>query len=160
MEKNRRHFQVRHFVEDVALLLEEGGLPRMAGRILGWLLICDPPHQSTSQLAETLRASKGSISTMTRLLIEMDAIERVGLPGQRRDYFRLKPGGWTQMVLQDIFEISAGRELIERGLSLLEGQETEVRQRLLEARDLYVFLEREYPILIERWEKERKKSSR
>ncbi len=65
----------------LALFFEEMGFPRMAGRILGWLLICDPPEQSAGQLAGVLQASKGSLSTMTRLLIQMGLVERVGLPG-------------------------------------------------------------------------------
>ena len=159
MEKEQRWFQEKHFVEDVGLLLEEGGLPRMAGRILGWLLICDPPHQSTKELAETLQASKGSISTMTRLLIQLGVIERVALPGQRRDHFQIKPGGWSQMILRDIAEISNGYQLAERGLQLMDGRPAEQQERLKEARDLYAFLEREYPLLIEQWEKERTKGS-
>jgi DNA-binding transcriptional regulator GbsR (MarR family) len=160
MDREQRWFQEKHFVEDVGLLLEEGGLPRMAGRILGWLLICDPPHQSTKELAETLQASKGSISTMTRLLIQLGVIERVALPGQRRDHFQIKPGGWSQMVMRDIAEISTGYQLAERGLQLLDGRPVESQERLKEARDLYAFLEREYPRLIERWEKERTQTLR
>ncbi len=160
MDREQRWFQEKHFIEDVGLLLEEGGLPRMAGRILGWLLICDPRHQSTKELAETLQASKGSISTMTRLLIQLGVIERVALPGQRRDHFQIKPGGWSQMVMRDIAEISTGYQLAERGLQLLDGRPVESQERLKEARDLYAFLEREYPRLIERWEKERTQTLR
>ena len=49
----------QHFVEEVALVFEEIGLIRMAGRILGWLLISNPPYQSADELAEALQASKG-----------------------------------------------------------------------------------------------------
>ncbi len=31
----------------------------MAGRVIGWLLICDPPAQTFNQLVAVLRASKG-----------------------------------------------------------------------------------------------------
>ncbi|MFC1955613.1 hypothetical protein ACFLWZ_03665 [Chloroflexota bacterium] len=34
-------------------------------------MICDPPYQSPDELAEALIASKGSISSTTRLLIQM-----------------------------------------------------------------------------------------
>jgi DNA-binding transcriptional regulator GbsR (MarR family) len=156
MDKQQRWFQEKHFIEDMGLLLEEGGLPRMAGRILGWLLICDPPHQSTKELAEVLHASKASISTMTRLLIQLGVIERVGLPGLRRDHFRIKPGGWSQMILRDIAEISNGYQLIERGLALVANHAPAMQARLKEARDLYAFLEREHPLLVKKWERERR----
>jgi len=160
MEREQRRFEEKHFIEDVGLLFEEGGHPRMAGRILGCLLISDPPYLSITELAELLQASKGSLSTMTRFLLQMGLIERVGLPGQRRDYFRIKFGAWTQLVRQTVYELSALRQLAERGLELMKGQDSELKQRLQEARDLFSYLEREYPLLIERWEKGRKKASK
>ena len=160
MEKDSRYFRERHFVEDFGLLLEQNGLPRMAGRIVGWLLICNPPHQSINDLAQTLRASKGSISTMTRLLIEMDIVERIALPEDRRDYFRITPGAWSQIIMMELSEVTTGHQLAERGLDIVAGQPPELQARLKEAHDLYAFLEREYPILIERREAERKKAAR
>ena len=81
----------RQFLEDFALHMEHHGLPRMAGRILAWLLICDPPEQSMPDLVEVLQASKSSVSTMTRHLIQFGMIERVSLPGERRDFYRAMP---------------------------------------------------------------------
>jgi DNA-binding transcriptional regulator GbsR (MarR family) len=148
------------FIEDVGLLLERSGHPRMAGRILGWLLICEPPHQSIDELAEVLDASKASISTMTRLLIQMGLLERVGLPGERRDYFRIKPGAWSELMREMMEEIVMARQLAERGLALLNGKPAELKQRLKEARAMYAFFEEEYPALLERWEREWKKANR
>jgi len=160
MEKDQRRFEEKHFIEDVGLLFEESGHPRMAGRIIGSLLISDQPYLSSTELFEILQASKGSLSTMTRFLLQMGLIERVGLPGQRRDYFRIKSGAWTQLVRHAVYELSALRKLAERGLELMEGQDSELKQRLEEARDLFSYMEREYPLLIERWEEEHKKASR
>lgn len=157
---NRSHFEAMHFVEDMGLLLERQGIPRMAGRIIGWLLICDPPHQSASQLAQVLGASKASISTMTRLLIEMGLAEQVGVPGQRRDHFHIKPGAWDEVMRETLEEIVLGRQLADRGLELLGGKSAELKQRLREAHEVYAFFEEEYPALLERWEKTRKRSSR
>ncbi len=154
MDKAEWRFEEKHFVEDVGLYFEQAGHPRMAGRILGCLIISDPPHLSATELADMLQASKGSLSTMTRLLLQMGLIERVALPGDRRDYFRLKPGAWTQLIHQEVYEFSALRQLAERGLGLLQGQDSEIKKRLEDARDLFAYLEREYPVLIERWERE------
>lgn len=160
MEKNERRFEEKHFIEDVGLLFEESGHPRMAGRILGCLLISDQLYLSSTELAELLQASKGSLSTTTRFLLQMGLIERVGLPGRRRDYFQIKSGAWTQLVRHAVYEISALRKMTERGLELMEGQDSELKHRLEEARDLFSYMEREYPLLIERWEKEHKKTLR
>jgi DNA-binding transcriptional regulator GbsR (MarR family) len=127
----------------------------MAGRILGWLLICNPPHQSADELAEALRASKGSISTMTRLLMQLDLVEKIGFPGERRDYFRMKPGVWAQLLQDKMSQITDLHQLAERGLALVEGDAPELHQRLRDMHDLYAYIETELPMLIERWERER-----
>lgn len=156
MEIEQRRFEEKHFIEDVGLLFEESGHPRMAGRILGCLLISDEPYLSTSEIADTLQASKGSLSTMTRFLLQMGMIERVGLPGKRVDYFRIKTGAWPVLVRHAVYELSALRKLAERGLELMEGKDSEKTRRLQEARDLFAFVEREYPLLIDRWERDYK----
>jgi len=148
----------KQFVEEVGIVFEQTGLPRMAGRILGWLFISDPPHQSTDQLTQALIASKGSISTMTRLLIQIGLIERLSLPGVRHDYFRLRPDAWHHMIrrgLED--EIRMVRQLSERGLELLTDKTLLTRKWLEEMRDVYTFLDREFPTLLEKWEKEHQK---
>ncbi len=160
MDKGRQQFEEKHFVEDVGLVYEQEGIPRMAGRILGWLLIADPPHQSIDELAQVLQASKGSISTMTRFLIQLGLVERLAFPGQRRDHFRIKPDAWSLMIRQELFRATATRQLAERGLELMEGQGPEARERLKEMHDLYAFLEDEYPNLLQKWEKERQKTFR
>ncbi len=154
---NERQSEKKEFVEEVGIFFEQSGLPRMAGRILGWLLISDSPHQTTSELAEALMASKGSISTMTRLLIRIGLIERTSLPGKRRDYFRIKPGAWHQMFKVSLDQTTAFRQLAEHGLELLEGKAHVNRLSLEEMHNMYAFFERELPVLLERWEQECKK---
>ena len=155
---DNRQAEEQRFVEEVGLAFEQTGLPRMAGRIFGCLLISNPPHQSTDELAEALMASKGSISTITRLLIQTSLIERLSLPGVRHDYFRIRTDACRHMLrhgLED--EIKMFRQLAERGLNLVRDKDSVTRQWLKEMHDLYAFFEREYPALLERWEHERKK---
>jgi len=154
---NDTQSEEKHFVEDVGIAFEQTGLPRTAGRIFGWLLISDPPHQSTSELAEALMASRGSISSMTRLLIQIGLIERISLTGIRHGYFQLRPDAWQHMIkhgLED--EIKMFRQLAEHGLELLADKAPQTRKGLEEMCDIYTFFEREFPALVERWEQERK----
>ena len=148
----------KQFAEEVGIVFEQTGMPRMAGRILGWLLISDPPHQSTEQITKALIASKGSISTMTRLLIQIGLIERLSLPGVRCDYFRLRSDAWQHMIGRGLTEeIKMVRQLADRGLELLGDKTPVTKNWLEEMRDVYTFLEHEFPTLLERWEKERQK---
>lgn len=161
LELNREQpFEKTHFVEEVGLMFELVGLSRMAGRIFGWLLISDPPQQSSAELAEVLQASKGSISSMTRLLIQLSLIERTTLPGDRRDYFQIKPHAWKHMTDQRMSQIIAFRKLAERGLTLIQNEPASLQQRLQEMRDIHSFWERELPLLNERWEQEQREKLR
>ncbi len=150
----------RQFIEEFGIVMEQTGLPRMAGRILGWLLISTPPHQSSEQLVNGLEASKGSISSMTRFLIQVSLIERMSLPGVRRDYFRIRADAWHNMIrrgLED--EIKMVRQLAERALELLADKPPRTRQWLEEMCNAYNFLEREFPTLLERWAQQREETS-
>jgi len=154
--KNEVRVEEMQFVEEVGRAFEETGMPRMAGRIFGSLLIAEPPHQSPDQLAKSLLASKGSISSITRLLIEVGLIERYSMAGVRHDYFRVKEDACRHMVGHGIEdEIKMMHRLAHRGLALL-GKQKRVFTLLQEMNDLYDFLERELPALIERWEREKK----
>jgi len=154
---NNSRAEEKHFVEDVGIAFEQTGLPRTAGRIFGWLLISDPSHQSTSELAEVLMASRGSISSMTRLLIQIGLIERISLTGIRHGYFQLRPDAWQHMIKHGLDdEVKMFRELAEHGLELLADKDPLTRKGLEEMRDIYTFFEREFPALAERWEQERK----
>ncbi len=147
--------QSQQFIEEVGLLFEAEGLPRMAGRIFGWLLISNPPYQSPGELTEVLQASKGSISSMTRLLAQLGLIERISLPGKRRDYFQIKPNVWSELTQRRLLQIRAFRNLAEKGLALLHDQDVESRQRLQDMHDMHAFWEEELPLLFERWQKQR-----
>jgi DNA-binding transcriptional regulator GbsR (MarR family) len=130
----------------------------MTGRILGWLMIVNQPHQSTSQLVEALSATKSSVSSATNLLIRVGFLERVSLPGERVNYFRLRPAGWQHMMNQRVAQISMFRRTLEHGMKLLEGKDQANREWLEEMLNMYTFLERELPAWLERWQEERQAS--
>lgn len=76
------------FVEQIAVLLEADGLPRVAGRIFGLLLVSAEPR-SLDEIATHVGVSKASISINVRLLEEKGSVERVSLQADRRDYYRI-----------------------------------------------------------------------
>ncbi|MEW6058941.1 MAG: MarR family transcriptional regulator [Actinomycetota bacterium] len=120
----------------------------MAGRIVGRLLIADPPTQSSAQLMRYLRASKGSISTMTRLLIQLGLLERVGVPGERIDHFRLRPDGWERLMLERARRTTDIGALLDHGLELPVASRPEVRRQMQRVRDFFAFVEQELPIML------------
>jgi hypothetical protein len=56
-------------------------------------------------------------------------------------------------------EIKMVRQLAEHGLALLADKTPLTRKWLEEMRNVYIFLEREFPVLLERWEETRQKNT-
>lgn len=139
------------FVEDVGLYFESAGLPRMAGRVLGWLLICDPPQQAAEELIRALDASSGSISTTARSLIQLGFVERVAVRGDRRAFYQLRPHIWAAVLEERAAEMKRLRVLAEQGLAALDDASQQHRRRLAEMRELFGFLESEFPALVTRY---------
>ena len=65
------------FVEEMGQFLGSIGMTPMAGRMWGFLLICEPPEQTAAQIAEALHASRGAISGTARLLAGPGLIRRM-----------------------------------------------------------------------------------
>ena len=76
------------FVEQIAVCLEAEGMPRVAGRLFGLLMISAEP-QSLDDLAEQLEVSKASVSVNARYLEDRAKIERISRTGDRRDYYQI-----------------------------------------------------------------------
>lgn len=150
--------QLLHYIEDFGLYFEQFGLARTAGRMLGWLLICDPPHQTMDELVEVLQVSKSSISTMSRLLIQIGLVSKVSFPGERKDYYRVGENAWIQGWETKNNQTTEMRQMAIRGLALLPEDNLGRRERLQEMHDLYQFLEEELPKLTQRWLETRQKS--
>ncbi len=148
------YYEEKHFIEDIGLYFEQMGVPRMAGRILGVLLIADPPEQSIDDLCERLQASKSSISSNTRLLSEMGLIERAPSPVPRRVCFRFLPGGWVTFIRMYLRMMASLHQIAEYGLDLLKDEDPSLRSRLQEAHDMFSLIEDSLPALLKRIEEQ------
>ena len=74
------------------------GGSRTAGRMLGWLMVCEPAHQSSAEMTDALQASAGSISTQSRMLEAIGVLERVTFPGDRQTYYQLPIHVWVDLM--------------------------------------------------------------
>jgi DNA-binding transcriptional regulator GbsR (MarR family) len=142
----------RRFVDDTGLLLEAAGMPRIAGQILGWLLLCEPQEQSLTDLSEALSISKASASLTTRLLTQFGLIERAVLPGDRRDYYRVADDAWHRFFQTRMATMHKLHRNAERGLQILADAPPGRRARLERMRTLFGFLEREMSKLMRQFE--------
>ena len=154
MTKTKESTKLETFVEQLGEIFVSGGHQRITGRLFGWLLICDPPHQSAADIQEATGASKASVSTNLRLLQAGGLVERIGVPGERRAYYQMNLEAWTRDLKSRLAEISAMRRVAESGLEALGSAPAERRERLEALRAFYTFFEKEMPMLLEHWEQE------
>lgn len=140
------------FVDAVAAFFVREGLPLISGRVIGWLLICDPPEQTAAQLSDVLQVSRSSISSATRLLTPSGLVEGVRRRGERQEYFRIAADGWSRMLTRRYSYAEAFERLTGRGLAVLADAPPERRERLENVHALYGFLAAELPALLHRWE--------
>jgi DNA-binding transcriptional regulator GbsR (MarR family) len=125
------------------------GVPQMTGRVLAWLLVCDPPEQTAAELAKELEASKGSISTATATLARMRLVERLHLRGERAERFRIRPGAWDDQVRDQ--SVSEARAVVALGLDALADEDAERRARLEELDAFYAWYQARMDELYDEW---------
>jgi DNA-binding transcriptional regulator GbsR (MarR family) len=131
------------FVDRLGLFFELLGGSRTMGRVYGWLLICDPPQQSLTQLADALSVSKASVSTVARQLQEGGMVERLPSPN-RQHLYRVTPGGFTSVLDTQLSRMRLGIEAAEFGLSVLGEDRPEQRERVEDFRDFCEFSTRAF----------------
>ena len=106
------------FIEVMGRHFEEEGVPRIAGRLFGLLMLGEQPC-SLDELAERLQVSKGSVSTNARLLEEWGVATRVTRPGDRRDFYRIAPDLSERLIERQLGRIELLIERLERSREAL-----------------------------------------
>jgi DNA-binding transcriptional regulator GbsR (MarR family) len=146
------------FVEEMGQFLAGLGMTPMAGRMWGWLLICEPTEQTAADIADALQASRGAISGTARILANAGLIRRGTKPGDRREYFSAPPEALESMIGNAASIYRQMRSIAERGLAATTDRSPAARARLEEFRDVMGFVEQEVPALIDRFLRERKEA--
>lgn len=147
-----------HFVERMGLVHESDGLPRIAGRIFGLLLVSEDAL-SLDDLAAELRVSKGSVSTNARLLEQRGVLERMSRPADRRDYYRVPPDLFSHTMAQRLARWQRFHEAIGAARTSLPIRSREVLERLEEYEEAYSFMSHVISDALERWQATREERS-
>ena len=101
------------FIERFSLLINERGLPRSTGKVLGLLLICEPRYQSAEVLQQQLKLSSGSVSAALQLLQQLHLAHKRTFPEDRHFYYELAPDCWKNLI-------ESGRRQMQWGITLAD----------------------------------------
>ncbi|MBU9763743.1 MarR family transcriptional regulator [Mycobacterium sp. TNTM28] len=134
-------------------------MQRMPARVLAALLFTDQPSVTMTELADTLQASSGSISSALKMLTTVGLAERAPAPTSRRDHFRLRDDAWATLFTSQNATIAAMQAAADAGIAATD-RTSPAHHRLTQMRDFYAFLMAEVPTVLDRWHRQRKKPSR
>jgi DNA-binding transcriptional regulator GbsR (MarR family) len=99
---------VHRFVEDAGNLTQSLGLGRVPGQIYAYLYF-SPVARSLGDMQQALGISKGSASTMVRLLEQWGAVKKVWVKGDRKDYYQASD--WFGRILKSAMSDTIGKKM-------------------------------------------------
>ena len=149
-----------NFIEDSGLFFEALGMTRMAGRILGYLMVTDKEMVSFDEFTQVLQASKSAISTNLKSVIQTKFVKMVSLPGDRKTYYMLNPDiHWGDYIQKRAEELKTLKNLFQKGMNLRSNKQDHSSKWLEEAVKFYDWLPKEFPALLKKWEAMERKNS-
>jgi DNA-binding MarR family transcriptional regulator len=95
------------------------GMAPITGRIVGWLLVCDPAEQSAGEISAAIKASRASLTTNVRALIASGLVRRLRRAGARTAYYRIDDAAWEAMFRRRVASLAAVEPLTDEGARLL-----------------------------------------
>lgn len=128
------------------------GFPPMAGRLLGYLSVCDPPDPTIAELAEALLASRSAIAGAVNYLEVTGVVHRSRAAGERMDRVWIE---LSSMQGMDVAEYQELGDLAREGLEVLADAPAERRALLSETAAFADFLVEQMPRLQQEWEARR-----
>jgi DNA-binding transcriptional regulator GbsR (MarR family) len=139
------------FPASLGELFEANGFPRLVGRVLGELLLAEPPHLSTAQLCERIGTSKSHLSSAITVLEVARMIDRFGVQGTRQHHYRLREDAFARSIQSSVEPSRALAEMADRACAEVpEG--SRAHAQLTRMRDFYLFMTRRYPELLAEFE--------
>jgi hypothetical protein len=103
-----------------AFFAKQEGLPPITGRILGWLMICEPVEQSAAQIATSISASRASMTDNVRMLVATGLVRRHTRAGDRTAYYRIDDDAWEAAVRRRIDGMTEFEGITADGLALVD----------------------------------------
>src|SRR5690554_6717968 len=140
-----------NYIEQVGLFYEQYGLPKMAGRILGYLISSDSDNNSFEDLQKS-KASKGSISGNINLLLKQGMIVKHMISGDRKSYYKMSLNSLESILDSKVNSVTQFKMILETGLSFDLNDNGLKKKKLTKILNYYEFLENEIPLLRNKWE--------
>lgn len=152
-EKTTPNPRLQAKVEQLGIAFERLGYSPMNARVMGFLLLADPPYKDFYEIRDFLSASKSSISNALNYLMNEGAVDYLTFSGDRRRYFRLNPDNWLQNLKQQTLRMGQMRVILEDVLEeRSESEYLEFNEGLQEIIEFQDFIAKGIELMIRKWE--------
>ncbi|GGZ21303.1 hypothetical protein [Streptomyces poonensis] len=147
------------FVEKVAqYYFENDGMPHERGRVVGYMMICEPAVQTADDIARTLAVPRAAIDRIVdQLTPENDPVSVFERNGALDENYtiRLRENSWAPKVRGIFSEFPDFHQIAAKGLAELkaDGASEERLRRLVNMERFLGFVSAEMPAILERYEK-------
>jgi DNA-binding transcriptional regulator GbsR (MarR family) len=134
------------------------GYSSLMGKIVALLLSSKEPL-SLDEISERLQMSKGPISQISRKLKEHQLIERVWIPGERKDYYRASDDIFGQAFKNYSRSMRKNEHIAQHFLQITNqngSQDTDLMhltERMQEMKEFYAMMTKHHAAFIEEWKK-------
>jgi DNA-binding transcriptional regulator GbsR (MarR family) len=141
-------------VEEIGVAFDKTHLPPMIGRVLGFLILADPPYQTFYAIQEFLGASKSSISHALNMMMAKGIIEYVTFPGDRKRYFKINAENWLEQAKCKMTDFAEVDRVLMDALKLRNPDKySDFNKGLAKIFQFHMYMSQEMPKLFEKWER-------
>ena len=138
-------------VEDLSVVLEDAGVPRMPARLFAFALASDQDAHTAREFADGLEVSPAAVSGAVRYLVQTSLVRRERRRGERADVYVIDhENPWVTVVASRAPWLERGAAVLNRASDELDGSSVG-RMRLARSADFFDFLIEDVNGLTERW---------
>ncbi|MFN3530136.1 MAG: GbsR/MarR family transcriptional regulator [Bacteroidia bacterium] len=140
------------YLQEFGLFFEKLGPGRIAGLILGYLLVSDRAEVSFNELVAGLDASKASVHNQLKMLEQMGFVKSLRFTGDRKTYYRIGARDMGEMTVKRMGMTVVFVSLMRKGLELKENQHDDAANFLRDTAGFYEWLHGRMQELLAEWE--------
>lgn len=136
---------VAAFLSQVAIATEKMGLGANLGRIVGFLMICDPACQTAEEIAAATNVDPAEATGTLEGLAKWGSLDRIAMIEDEPACFALRPV--RELMAERMQFIEDMKDALAEGIKLLGAEENPL---LVEFHDLYQVLQEQLPDALKR----------
>src|SRR5260370_8129948 len=139
--------EIPAFIERFTSVLVAAGIPAMPARVLAALHVTDSGRLSSAELPGLLKISPAAVSGAVRYLTGLGLVHKERVPGSRRDYYRMPPNVWHEVIRLQNQVLARWTSLLKEGVGVV-GADSPAGRRMADYAAFFHFINAEFPALM------------